>query len=58
VVQPLLSKRDVAVYLGVSERTVNRLVVADDRLAYRVGGQRRFRRHEVDAYVDASQEAA
>ncbi len=57
-VQPLLSKRDVAVYLGVSERTVDRLVAAGGLLAYRVGGHRRFRLHEVDAYVDGSQEAA
>jgi excisionase family DNA binding protein len=46
-VSPLLTKRDVAVYLGLSERTVDRLVVAGALAAYRVGGHRRFRSAEV-----------
>ncbi len=56
--QPLLSKRDVAIYLGVSERTVDRWVAAGELPAYRVGGHRRFRLSEVDAFVDGNQEAS
>ncbi|MGZ4279336.1 MAG: helix-turn-helix domain-containing protein, partial [Solirubrobacteraceae bacterium] len=42
-VDRLLSKRGVSTLLGVSERTVDRLVAARRLPAYRIGGQRRFR---------------
>jgi excisionase family DNA binding protein len=57
-VAPLLSKRKVAVYLGISERTVDRLVLSGDLFAYRVGGHRRFRIAEVHAFVDGRREHA
>ncbi len=55
-VDPLLTKRGVALYLGVSERTVDRLVAAGELRAYRIGGHRRLRLFELEEYVE-SQEA-
>ena len=44
----LMTVKDVATYLSVTERTVYRLV-KDHRLpAYKVGGQWRFRRQDID----------
>ena len=57
-VSPLLTKRDVAVYLGPSERMVDRFVAAGSLIAYRVGGHRRFRAADVEAFVEASREVA
>ena len=58
-VQPLLAKRGgVALYLGVSGRTVDRLVAAGDLRAYRIGGHRRFRLFELEEYVDGHREEA
>jgi excisionase family DNA binding protein len=48
----LLTERGVALYLDVSERTVDRLVQSGMLPAYRVGGHRRFRLWEVEDYVE------
>jgi excisionase family DNA binding protein len=57
-IQPLLTKRGVALYLGVSERTVDRLVAAGELRAYRIGGHRRFRLFELEEYVGGNREEA
>jgi excisionase family DNA binding protein len=44
----LLTKRAVATYLGVSERTVDRLVAGGQLRAYRIGGHLRFRPADVE----------
>jgi excisionase family DNA binding protein len=48
----LLTERGVALYLDVSERTVDRLVQSGMLPDYRVGGHRRFRLWEVEDYVE------
>lgn len=50
--EPLLTKRGVALYLDISERTVDRLVESGMLPAYRIGGHRRFRLEEVEQYVE------
>jgi excisionase family DNA binding protein len=50
--EPLLTKRGVALYLDISERTVDRLVESGTLPAYRIGGHRRFRLWEVEDYVE------
>ncbi|MGZ4270839.1 MAG: helix-turn-helix domain-containing protein [Solirubrobacteraceae bacterium] len=55
-VDRLLSKRGVSTLLGVSERTVDRLVAARRLPAYRIGGQRRFRVADVAALIAESEE--
>jgi len=54
LVTPLMTKREVADHLCVSERTVDRFVVAGKLVAYRVGGHRRFLVEDVEALVRAS----
>lgn len=50
--ESLITVRDVARMLGVSEDTVYRLKDKSDGLpAYKVGGCIRFRPEEVDAYI-------
>ena len=50
--EPLLTKRGVALYLDISERTVDRLVESGMLPAYRIGGHRRFRLWQVEEYVE------
>ena len=54
-VEPLLTKRGVSHYLGVSERSVDRLVAAGKLPAYQVGGHRRFRLDDLEAFLRASE---
>jgi excisionase family DNA binding protein len=54
--EPLLTKRGVSLVLGVSERTVDRLVAAGRIRAYRIGGHRRFRLDDLEAFITASEE--
>jgi excisionase family DNA binding protein len=54
-VQPLLTKCGVAMYLGVSERTFDRLVAAGHLRAYRIGRHRRIRLFELEEYVEGQQ---
>ena len=49
-----LSTPDTARLLGVTTRTVYRLVDAGGLPAYRFGRVIRFRRHEVDAFIETS----
>lgn len=47
----LLSKKELASYLGVSKSTVERLVRGRKITFYRIGGSIRFRMDEVMAYI-------
>lgn len=49
--EPLLTKRGVSHYLGISERTVDRLVASGRLTAFTVGGHRRFRLDDIHAYL-------
>lgn len=47
----LLTVKDVAEYLSVTERTVYRLVKGHRLPAYRVGGQWRFKAELIEAWI-------
>ncbi len=49
--EPLLTTEDVANFLRVDVVTVRRLVAKSELPAYRVGGEYRFRRAEIEEYV-------
>jgi len=51
---PLWSVSEVAVYLGVTTRTVYRLLKQNRLPAYKVGGQWRFREDEMMAWLAAN----
>lgn len=48
-----MSSDDTKRYLGVAQRTLYRLVDQEELPAYRLGRVIRFRRHEVDAWIQA-----
>lgn len=48
----LLTLDDLAGYLSVSRRTVYRLLEGNSIPAYRVGGQVRFRREDIDKWLE------
>jgi excisionase family DNA binding protein len=50
---PLLTLREVAEYLAVSERTVRRLIAADDLPCLRIGSQIRFDRATLLRWISA-----
>jgi excisionase family DNA binding protein len=54
---PYLSAEGVATALGVSRRTIHRLVDAGELSALRVGRQRRIPQSELDAFVERHTEA-
>lgn len=47
----ILNKRDAAERLGVSARTVTRLIESGDLKAFKVGAQVRIRPEDLDRYV-------
>ena len=53
--EPFLTTRDVADLLKVSEKTVRRLQRRGDLPSFRVGSQVRFRRSDIEAWVDRQQ---
>jgi excisionase family DNA binding protein len=53
--EPLITKRGVSVVLGASERTVDRLVAAGRLRAYRIGGHRRLRLDDLEAFIAESE---
>ncbi len=58
-VQLLWSERDVAYALGVSPRTVRRLVDTDELPPpLRVGGMKRWRRSAIESWIEKRQRAA
>lgn len=52
----LLSKIEVAELLNVSTHTLDRIVLDGMLPVYRVRGQCRFKRCDIDAYLDACRE--
>jgi excisionase family DNA binding protein len=53
---PMLTKDETAALLAVSIRTLDRIVLAGELPAYRIGGHRRFRVEDVEAYVASRRE--
>ena len=49
---PLLTQQEVAAVLRVSRWTVARLIERGDLRGVRVGARRRFRRDEIEAFLD------
>ena len=52
--EPLLTLKQVAVVLGLSERSVRRIIQAGDLPAIRVGGSPRIRSADLRAYLDGA----
>jgi excisionase family DNA binding protein len=52
----MLTRDQVASYLCVSTRTLDRLIQAGEIPAYRIGGHRRFRREDLDSFIDSRRE--
>ncbi len=50
--EKLLTLDDLADYLNVSRRTTYRLLKGSDLPAYRIGGHLRFRREDIDLWID------
>ena len=50
--EKLLTLDDLAKFLNISRRTVYRLLKASDLPAYRVGGHMRFRRDDIEKWLD------
>lgn len=53
VVRPLFTKVSASEYLGLSERTLDRIVRDGELPAYRVRGQLRFRFEDIERYLAA-----
>jgi excisionase family DNA binding protein len=49
----VLTLRDVAAYLKVDDRTIYRLAQAKKMPAFKVGGTWRFRKGDIDAWIEA-----
>ena len=47
----ILTIKQVAVYLKVTERTISRLAAAESIPAFKVGGSWRFRRGDLDQWI-------
>lgn len=52
----ILTLEEVAAYLKAGKRTVYRLAQQGDIPAFKLGGTWRFRRDELDRWIDASME--
>jgi len=52
---PAWTVRQVAEYLSVNERTVYRMAERGELPSFRVGGTWRFRREDIDAWIDGQQ---
>jgi excisionase family DNA binding protein len=53
-----LSTKEAAAYLGVSTKTIDRMVAAGELESYKVGRLRRFDRSALDAYLDRQRKIA
>ncbi|RRN78278.1 DNA-binding protein [Pseudoxanthomonas sp. SGD-10] len=50
--EEIFTLEEVAAYLKVGKRTVYRLVAAQELPAFKVGGSWRFRRQEIDQWIN------
>jgi len=57
VPEAMLNKYDVSERLGVSHRTVTRLIDAGKIRAFKIGQQVRIRERDLDAYIAAQMKA-
>lgn len=48
----ILTIREVALYLKITEKTTYRLTADGEIPGFKVGGAWRFRRQEIDAWID------
>lgn len=53
-----ITVRDVAAYLNVTEKTVYRLAQRGELPGFKVAGAWRFRRRDIDSWIDAQKRAA
>lgn len=53
-----ITVRDVAAYLNVTEKTVYRLAQRGDLPGFKVAGAWRFRRRDIDAWIEGKKRAA
>jgi len=56
--EDILTIRDVAEYLKVTEKTVYGLVQKGKIPGFKVGGQWRFKREDIDQWIEDGKEAA
>ncbi len=54
--EQLMTKQEVAEYLQVSTRTVDRLVKAGELAVHKVRTNVRFRREDIEKYLDSIKE--
>lgn len=52
MLEPLLTYRDLERWLGLSEKSIKRLIDAEGLPAVRMGRAIRFRRREVEAWIE------
>lgn len=50
--------REVAIYLNVAEKTIYRLAQKGDLPGFKVAGAWRFRREDLDKWIEAQKEVA
>jgi len=53
---PAWTVRQLAEYLSVNQRTVYRMAERGDLPAFKVGDAWRFRRHDIDAWIERQQQ--
>jgi excisionase family DNA binding protein len=53
-----IAVRDVAAYLNVTEKTVYRLAQRGELPGFKVAGAWRFRRRDIDTWIDEQKRAA
>ncbi|WP_417427032.1 helix-turn-helix domain-containing protein [Hoeflea sp.] len=56
--EPAMTVRDVAGYLNVDEKTVYRLAKRGELPGFKVAGSWRFKRADLDAWIDQQKQAA
>jgi excisionase family DNA binding protein len=58
VLDQAMTVKDVAVYLNVDEKTVYRLAKRGDLPGFKVAGAWRFKRSDIDSWIDQQKKAA
>ena len=54
----ILTIREVADYLRITQKTAYRLAASEKLPGFKVGGSWRFRQSDIDAWIDASAQKA